>query len=160
MKKAYITKLHIFVEIISFVLMLGAILLCVWFIQTVDGKVPTHFDLAGNIDGYGSPSSLLAIPITMLLTNLGLLLILHKLPPELWNLPFRLNLQNAIFVFRDLAWMIVFMELEISAWTLAMTICSIQANGRAMTALMVILTVLTFLTILLCVLAAARDNRR
>ena len=55
--KSYITKKHIIIEIISYVLMWASIVIGIIWSAKLPKEVATHFDAAGNADEYGSPYS-------------------------------------------------------------------------------------------------------
>jgi uncharacterized membrane protein len=54
-------------------------------IKNADGEIPIHWNIRGEVDGYGSPLMLLIFPITSLLTTL-LLYFLPKIDPRSDNI--------------------------------------------------------------------------
>ena len=80
--KNYITLKQKIVEILAYVLMWASIVIGIIWSAKLPKEVATHFDAAGNADGYGSPYSFLFLPIIMLITCGICSLILHFLPPR------------------------------------------------------------------------------
>lgn len=130
MAKPYITKKHCIIEIISYVMMLASFILAIIGMVVLPEEIATHFDGAGNVDGYGSPTVLIILPIIMFLCNGMTSLILHFLPPDAWNTPCKILPGQEIIVYRDMASMIVWMEFEIAAFTLLDTIATYFQSGR------------------------------
>lgn len=56
-------------------------------IPQLPDTIPTHFDINGTPNGWGSPTSLLALPIIILVVNAAVSLIVHKVDPKYWNRP-------------------------------------------------------------------------
>lgn len=122
MNKPYIKKSHLIVEIVSYVLILAAIIFGIIMTCTIEGEVPTHWDMSGNVDGYGSPASMLILPIIMLFTNLLVSACIHIMPAKSWNMPCKPKPGRELIIFSDMVWMMVWMEFAIALFTLIMTI--------------------------------------
>lgn len=127
--RGFIQKKHIIIEILSYVLLMIAFILAIVAAVTTEGKIPTHYTLSGEIDGYGSAWTLLLMPIIMLITNGTVSVCLHLLPVSAWSTPQPVKPANSMRVYGDLAMMFVLLEIEISLFTVASTICSIQQKG-------------------------------
>lgn len=65
--KNHITLKQKIVEILAYVLMWASIVIGIIWSAKLPKEVATHFDAAGNADGYGSPYSFLFLPIIMLI---------------------------------------------------------------------------------------------
>lgn len=117
MNKPYMTKRHLVLEILSYVLLLVCFIIAIVGMATLPDEIPTHFTMSGEIDGYGSPGTLLILPIIMLICNGMTSLIMHVMPPTMWNTPSKLKPQNAVRALQDMISMIAWMELEISVFT-------------------------------------------
>ena len=74
-------------EILSYVLLLVCFIIAIVGMATLPDEIPTHFTMSGEIDGYGSPGTLLILPIIMLICNGMTSLIMHVMPPTMWNTP-------------------------------------------------------------------------
>ena len=61
-------------------------------------RIPTHYDLAGNIDGYGGRGTLLLMPILGLINDLILAACLRF--PQSWSMGIRKTPQNAPYLYR------------------------------------------------------------
>lgn len=90
------TKRHLVLEILSYVLLLVCFIIAIVGMATLPDEIPTHFTMSGEIDGYGSPGTLLILPIIMLICNGMTSLIMHVMPPTMWNTPSKLKPQNAV----------------------------------------------------------------
>ena len=122
MNKPYIKKWHLIVEIVSYVLILAAIIFGIIMTCTIEGEVPTHWDMSGNVDAYGSPASMLILPIIMLITNILVSATVHFMPAKSWNMPFKPKPGRELIIFSDMVGMMVWMEFVIALFTLIMTI--------------------------------------
>lgn len=58
MNKPYMTKRHLVLEILSYVLLLVCFIIAIVGMATLPDEIPTHFTMSGEIDGYGSPGTL------------------------------------------------------------------------------------------------------
>lgn len=102
MNKPYMTKRHLVLEILSYVLLLVCFIIAIVGMATLPDEIPTHFTMSGEIDGYGSPGTLLILPIIMLICNGMTSLIMHVMPPTMWNTPSKLKPQNAVRALQDM----------------------------------------------------------
>ena len=96
------TKRHLVLEILSYVLLLVCFIIAIVGMATLPDEIPTHFTMSGEIDGYGSPGTLLILPIIMLICNGMTSLIMHVMPPTMWNTPSKLKPQNAVRALQDM----------------------------------------------------------
>jgi uncharacterized membrane protein len=76
-------------------------------------RIPTHFDLAGQPNGWGSPSSLLLLPAVAL--ALYLIITLASLFPSAFNFPVRVTTENRA--------RLQALALQMVSWLKAETIC-------------------------------------
>lgn len=157
--KSYITKKHIIVEIISYVLMWASIVIGIIWSAKLPKEVATHFDAAGNADGYGSPYSFLFLPIIMLVCCGISSLILHFMPSNLWNMPVKVKPERAVRVYQDVVWMMVGMEFIFGVFTLYCTITSYMQKMNSMLAATFIFMAVLFGIIIWCIVACVRHNR-
>ena len=63
-------------ELLAWGISLASLLVALYFLPSLPAQVPTHWNMAGQIDGYGPPLSILQLP----LVALGLNLMLSFLP--------------------------------------------------------------------------------
>lgn len=157
--KSYITKKHIIVEIISYVLMWASIVIGIIWSAKLPKEIATHFDAAGNADGYGSPYSFLFLPIIMLVCCGISSLILHFMPADLWNMPVKVKPEHAVRVYRDVVWMMVGMEFIFGVFTLYCTITSYMQKMQGMLAATFIFMAILFGIIIWSIVACVRHNR-
>lgn len=116
--KNHITLKQKIVEILAYVLMWASIVIGIIWSAKLPKEVATHFDAAGNADGYGSPYSFLFLPIIMLISCGISSLVLHFMPPDLWSMPVKVKPEHAVRVYRDVVWMMVGMEFCFGVFTL------------------------------------------
>lgn len=95
------------------VLLLNLILILVFY-SNLPNKIPTHFNFKGEIDGYGSKSSLWVIFIMAALMYYGLNLIVKKVPPHKHNYPVRITEKNAPLVYAQSLRMLVILNFSIA----------------------------------------------
>ena len=151
------TKRHLVLEILSYVLLLVCFIIAIVGMATLPDEIPTHFTMSGEIDGYGSPGTLLILPIIMLICNGMTSLIMHFMPPTMWNTPSKLKPQNAVRALQDMISMIAWMELEISVFTLFLTI-SIYRGKDAGSSIILFVGALT-VTIIYYIVAFQKHNK-
>lgn len=144
-------------EILSYVLLLVCFIIAIVGMATLPDEIPTHFTMSGEIDGYGSPGTLLMLPIIMLICNGMTSLIMHVMPPTMWNTPSKLKPQNAVRALQDMISMIAWMELEISVFTLFLTI-SIYRGKDAGSSIILFVGALT-VTIIYYIVAFQKHNK-
>ena len=84
--------------ILAPVILLGSIayILIIW--HTLPEQIPTHYNAAGEIDGYGGRGTLLLMPIIGLVTDLVVALVGRF--PQSWNTGTRINVLNRARVYR------------------------------------------------------------
>ena len=147
--KSYLRKKHIIVEILSYVLIWASIVISIIWSTRLPDKIATHFDASGNPDGYGSPYSFIVFPIIMLVTMAICSLILHFLPPSVWNMPVKVKPERAALVYGDAISMVVYMEFEFGLYSLFFTIISFMQKGAWMLPSTFVFMGLVFFTIIL-----------
>ena len=158
--QAYYTKVHMVFEILSFVMIVAALVVAAVGVITIDGDVPTHYDFKGNPDGYGSPATLLLMPIVMLLFGqLPISGIVHFLDASDWNMPFRVKPARQIRVYRDMMTMVILLELILAAITLFITVASFCQTMTGVGLATTLFIVLLALDIIVSLILAARHNR-
>ena len=110
--------------------------------------IATHFALDGTPDGYGSPGSLLILPIIITIA-LGIVsLVAHFVPVDMLNVPFEMQEKNQTQVYQTIISMLHALQIEIGAYTLYMTIMSYRQDGRyAILSLVIFLAVLGATTV-------------
>ena len=156
--KEYRTRLHVVLEIATWVMLLLTVLLAVYGIRTLPETIATHYNAAGEADGYGSPASLLVTPLLMVIP-LGIIsLVVHFVRPEFWNTPFAVKPENAAAVYRDMTTMMLAVQAEISAYTLYLQITWLLQIGLGIASTIVFVLIL-FATIIVLSLRAWRHNK-
>lgn len=157
MNKPYIKKSQFITEIVSYVVLFATIIYVIIKICTTEGEIPTHWDLSGEIDGYGSPATMLILPIIMFFSNLIISISLHFLSAQSWNLPCKPKPGREIIILSDMVWMMVGMELVISVFTLIMTV-GFQ-NFSVVIGSCVWMMILIFAVIIAATCAALKHNK-
>lgn len=157
MNKLYIKPIHIIAELIGFATVFASIVYAVVKAAITKGNIPTHFDFAGNIDGYGSPWVLLVLPVIMLVTLVITSLSIHLMPMNKWNMPFKVNPERANVVYSDSLMAVALLMPEIGIYTLLETL--LFAKGKSLLILSILLCVALFATAIICMIKASRDNK-
>jgi uncharacterized membrane protein len=78
---------------------LGALAVMIWITwqalngpEHLPGRIPIHFDAAGNPNGWGKPSALLELPVVAVVLYLGMTLVARI--PSAFNYPVRVTAEN------------------------------------------------------------------
>ena len=177
----YYTRFHMILEILSWVLMLASLMIAIIGSLTLEGPIATHYDGRGNPDGYGSPATMLLMPIIMIVTN-GIVslighfldpsawnmpfkvnylkrLIGHFLDPSAWNMPFKVNYLKRNIVYRDMMSMLFMMELELAVFAFVFTMMEFLQNMHGIGLFGILFTVVLLGTILFWSVVAYRHNK-
>ena len=118
MNKPYIKLWHFILEIQGYVILLISIIYGIAFAVSTEGEVPTHFQMDGTVDGYGSPATLLILPVVMLFCNVMMSVILHFMNPKSWNMVVKPTEANALYLYTDVSELMVEMEFIFSVYSL------------------------------------------
>ena len=100
MNKPYITKVHVILEVLSLILSVASVAYGVAFALKATDPMPTNFNMAGEVTGYGSPWVVLLTPGIIFVTNIILSLVLHFLPTSKWNVSFKIRPERELAVFK------------------------------------------------------------
>ena len=86
--------------ILAPLILLGSIvyILIIW--KKLPERIPTHYNFAGQIDGYGGRGSLLLMPVIGLVTDLTVVVCGRF--PKSWNTGVRITVLNRVRVYRVL----------------------------------------------------------
>ena len=160
MRKPYITIAHLVLEILSYVLLAAAMgAVFIFIMRNGTGKIPTHFNFAGEVDGYGSPWNLIIMPVIMLAVNIMISLTIHVGSPAKWNMPFKIKPGREIGVWRCIVMMNVVLMLLMAVFALVTTVEWMLGRGDLIVVLAAALIVLMIPAIVAPLVAAARRNR-
>ena len=113
--KIHLTKWDYIIEVFSILCIVGSILLCIMYWVTAPYIVPIHYNIHGEIDNYGSKTTLFFVLLFLLvLTILTYVVfkILNKYP-HIFNYPIAVTEQNAYFLYKTTTKMVRFMNLLI-----------------------------------------------
>jgi hypothetical protein len=159
MNKLYITKIHLVIEAISYVLLIASIIVLAVGSHGVDGEVATHYDIAGNADAYGSAASLFIMPVIILFTSVILSLVVHFFPLRYWSMPFKVNQERAIKVYRYMTLMMILIIFVMSAATLVSSVAMLKSNGLLITAACIgMVVMMTAVIVVMCILAGKANK--
>ncbi|MGN1014363.1 MAG: DUF1648 domain-containing protein [Butyricicoccus sp.] len=153
------TRLHRILETAAWLLWLASFGIAIYAIATLPDTIATHFTLDGTVDGYGSPSSLLLLPIIMLFAMGTISLVVRLVPPENWNTPFVVREECKEAVYRTVATMLYALELEIAGFTLYSQLKSYYQSGTGVIAAMLVWFALLTVTIVGLSVKAYRINQ-
>lgn len=159
MNKNILTRYHVMIEILGFVLILASFAVAI--AAMASGKViPSNYDFAGNVTDYSKPGFLIMMPIVMLISNGTMSLILHFVSFSSWSMPVKVKPGRERAVYGCVGYMIAIMELLFGIFTLAFTLFSSAALGKMMMPLSVFLVVAIFADIIVCCVLAVKLNGR
>ncbi len=158
MNKLFFTKIHIVLEILSYVLILASFAIAAAAAASGE-EFPVHYDFSGNAAGNGSAATLFLMPAIMLVTNLIMLASIHVCKPGGWNLPFDIRQGREIPVFRTMTLMIAIMELLFGIFTFAFTLALYQKSGKVLLPLTFLIMAALFADIIIMFILAYRRNK-
>ncbi|MBC8570076.1 DUF1648 domain-containing protein [Zongyangia hominis] len=93
------------------------VLTALWMLISWSGipdKIPTHFGFSGEVDSWGSKSSLLVF--LAIEAGVYLLLTMVNRFPKIWNMPVEVTQKNRDFVYRTTLTMLCVVKLVIVSW--------------------------------------------
>lgn len=122
MNNAFFTKGRIIFEIITYVILIAAILFTLIFALQTKGDVPIRYDKNGDVSGYGSAWVLMFLPITMTFTNGIISLVMHLVPVSAWNMHIKVNPGKEFIVYGDMIKMMLGCMMILSVFTLVETV--------------------------------------
>lgn len=142
------TKRHTVLEMLAWLLLLASYGIAIYGMRHLPESIATHYALDGAPDGYGSPSSLLILPIIITIALGTVSLVAHFVPVDMLNVPFEMQEKNQTQVYQTIISMLHALQIEIGAYTLYMTIMSYRQDGRyAILSLVIFLAVLGATTV-------------
>lgn len=153
------TTTHKVLELSAWGLGLLAFAVAVFGMLTLPDTIPTHFNMRGEADSWGSPATLLICPIVNVILLAMISLIAHKVSPSVWNMPFQVAPQRAERVYQEMGNMIFALELEMSAFFLYITVTSYLQTARGIGWMLALWIGLLTYTIIHCCRKAGRINR-
>lgn len=158
MGKPYIKTSHVIIEIVAAAIVLAAIVFAAVFAARTTGRIAVHYNLAGEVDGYGSPSVALLLPIMMLVTLLVVSLSIHLLPKAAINLPVKVRPEAELRVYTDAIWSMVTIELILAVYSFAETIAIMsEAAGSLVPTIVTVIAV--FADIVFFIVKIVRENK-
>lgn len=142
------TKRHTVLEMLAWLLLLTSYGIAIYGMRHLPESIATHYALDGAPDGYGSPGSLLILPIIITIALGTVSLVAHFVPVDMLNVPFEMQEKNQMQVYQTIISMLHALQIEIGAYTLYMTIMSYRQDGRyAILSLVIFLAVLGATTV-------------
>ena len=142
------TKRHTVLEMLAWLLLLASYGIAIYGMRHLPESIATHYALDGAPDGYGSPGSLLILPIIITIALGTVSLVAHFVPVDMLNVPFEMQEKNQTLVYQTIISMLHALQIEIGAYTLYMTIMSYRQDGRyAILSLVIFLAVLGATTV-------------
>ena len=142
------TKRHTVLEMLAWLLLLTSYGIAIYGMRHLPESIATHYALDGAPDGYGSPGSLLILPIIITIAFGVVSLVAHFVPVDMLNVPFEMQEKNQTQVYQTIISMLHALQIEIGAYTLYMTIMSYRQDGRyAILSLVIFLAVLGATTV-------------
>lgn len=157
MNKPYITKKLFIGELLSYLPLVISFIYAIVQLATIEGEIPTHFNIHGEIDGYGSPAVLLLLPAIMLITNVIITVSNHILPDNVYNTPFKIKPGRELLVYGDCILMCVLLQWMDSIFALILTI--FFTNGNILLPLTLGYVVLIFVVIIVVTIKMYKDNK-
>lgn len=137
-------------EALAWICAIASLVITVVRIPQLPDTIPTHFDINGIPNGWGSPTSLLALPIIILIVNAAVSLIVRKVDPKYWNRPGTLQPGDEQAWYKASARGCTWTELECSLFCLLLQFDLL--NGRSNTVIPLAIALLIVLGVTFYVL--------
>lgn len=147
-------------EITAWILMALSYAIAIYGMNTLPGEIATHFDGSGHADGYGSPATLLIVPIIITFVTGLMSLILHCLPYDCFNIPFKVREENSDSVYRIMVNMMVWLELLAAIFSVLATLFSYMQSGKLIVVFSIIYFAAIAIVIVAGMMAAKKVNDR
>lgn len=119
-----------FQTVLEIAALIGLLAMWVFLIKSWDGlpdKIPAHYNVAGEVDRWGSKAVILMLPIMGAV--LYLLLTLIAFFPSAWNVPVQITERNRVFVYYNIKTLLIFMKLELVLCFAYITYCDITLTS-------------------------------
>lgn len=158
MNKSYIVKGHIIAELIALLMLLAALGIAIYGAFTIDHDILVRYG-TDKAASYGSPKSLLSLPIIMLITGIGMILINHLVPAKYWNMPFKAKPGRENLLMQNCVSMSVTMVVMMAMFTLGSTILMYQEKVGDVLIASFMLVFFMFAGIIFWMIKMARDNK-
>ena len=128
-------------EALAWVCVIASLAITIVRIPQLPDTIPTHFDINGIPNGWGSPTSLLALPIIILIVNAAVSLIVRKVDPKYWNRPGTLQPDDEQAWYKASTRGCTWTELECAAFMLLMQLEFLEGRSGAAIPLVVALLI-------------------
>jgi uncharacterized membrane protein len=146
------------IALLALIFNLGFTACALWGPNALPARIPTHFDITGSPDGFGTPRMLLLLPLIAIFLYSLISLVSRR--PAAFNYPARITAQNKSRLQRLAVEMIAFLKAEVLTLFALIQFFSIRTarlgENALPAALMPCALVLIFLTITLYILAMRR----
>jgi len=106
------TKVEKWYEWLAPVGLVAGKFMIVWAWNSLPDRIPSHYNLAGEVDAYGDKSTLLILVGVMTILWLGLTVLSHY--PHICNYPIEITRQNAERQYRLARQLIIFMKMVVT----------------------------------------------
>lgn len=130
------TKMDLRVLRIGWIIIVLNVLVVFAFYFKLPESIPTHFNLKGEADGYGSKSTLWMLPIISGLSYFLLFMITTKMKPWNFNYPTKVTEKNAPVLYALCLQMLVWLNLSIAVLffiiTLEILLKALEIEGLAL----------------------------
>lgn len=128
-------------EALAWICAIASLVITVVRIPQLPDTIPTHFDINGIPNGWGSPASLLALPIIILIANAIISLVVHAVDPKYWNRPGILQPGKEQAWYKASARGCTWTELECAAFMLLMQLELLEGRSSAVIPLAIALLI-------------------
>lgn len=82
------TRLQLALEILTIITLAAQFIAPALLWGSLPDPMPTHYNAAGAVDGYGSRWTLVLFPVIALVGCAVVAVVIYRVKPEQWNLPF------------------------------------------------------------------------
>jgi uncharacterized membrane protein len=125
-KKIPTTIFHRIIETLCLLFIAGTFIFMTVYWDKIPDKIPTHFNVMGKIDSWGSKNGIIACPIVM--TVIYALITLIGNFPQIWNTGVKITENNRDFIYLNLKNMLVTMKFSVILIFSAITFFQAQSK--------------------------------
>ena len=157
--KPFLTIHHLIQEIIGVIGEAISLIVAIVMIFTIKEPIPVHYDIAGNVDRYGSIGTIVIMPVIFIPCILILLAAVHVFPLSLWSLPVKPKPGREALIYRDTAYLVTLYTLQTGIYSLLSTIFAGFGKTTLVGPLSAVWAISMVLTALVIFLKCIFENR-
>ncbi len=126
--KIELNSIDILAEIIGWVVLVSIWVIAISNFQNLPDQIPIHFNAYGQVDSYGSKSTIFMLPIIGTILFIGLTILNNF--PHIFNFPVKIHLENAKSQYKNATRLIRFLKLFIVFILLVIVLKTLETTNH------------------------------